>query len=237
MDEDYAFIEKLAQTLEQVLAQIDEGRRQSALLGQHITQFDSAAASLDNINQSMQFFISNAQNVVAGMNGLSDTLNRYDRATKSHALVFDTAADRAVKAAAELEETTKKKQKQSLIWVGGVVMVVALIIGAISYFEGKSAGAAIGQAATNAREYEEGRAQGFKEGQITEKKTALDIATAASWANTPNGYRAYLMDKSGDLNAILECSRPGWSKETKPGGDVICYPNSAKEGLYGWVVR
>ncbi|QBL95666.1 hypothetical protein KSAC_34870 (plasmid) [Komagataeibacter saccharivorans] len=237
MDEDYAFIEKLAQTLEQVLAQIDEGRQQNILLGQHIVQFDRAAASLESMKKTVDFFNANTRNVVAGMNGLSDTLSRYDNATKTHALVFDNAADRAVKAAAALEETTQKKQKQSLIWVGGMVMVVALIIGAISYFEGKSVGAAMGQEAINAREYEDGRVQGFKEGQMSGKKEALDIATAASWANTPNGYRAYLMDKSGDLNSILECSRPGWTKETQPGGNVMCYPRSAKDGLYGWVVR
>lgn len=74
----------------------------------------------------------------------------------------------------------------------------------------------------------------FRAGQTAGHQAGLmearDEKAAANWANTPQGRYAKVLMNSPDLEALRNCSRPGWY--TKKG---VCFagqvPNS---GIYGW---
>lgn len=55
------------------------------------------------------------------------------------------------------------------------------------------------------------------------------MATAASWANTPEGRIAFELTQAGSLRDLATCSRPGW--EIKNGQ---CFVRPVKGSTYGW---
>jgi hypothetical protein len=66
---------------------------------------------------------------------------------------------------------------------------------------------------------------GYKEGSGESK-------AAATWANTPQGRRAYELANVTDIDALARCTLPGWRIEK---GN--CYPGPAKDkGTYGWKI-
>lgn len=99
--------------------------------------------------------------------------------------------------------------KSAVQWIiGGVLLAgaLAVVAGWIGYSKGEDAGNAFGYA------------------------QARDEIAAAAWANTPDGKLAFKLAKSGSLEYLVNCSRPGWEKV-----NGVCYPNALKgEGVYGW---
>lgn len=77
----------------------------------------------------------------------------------------------------------------------------------------------------------------FHAGQVKGEATARDqsrqeygyMATAASWANTPEGRIAFELAQAGSLRDLATCSRPGW--EIKNGQ---CFVRAVKGSAYGW---
>ena len=77
-----------------------------------------------------------------------------------------------------------------------------------------------------------GREGGFADGY----RAALGQNAAAAWGNTPAGKLALSLDQAGDLHALAECARPGWSVEIKQGRRVCFVRPDAKGTLYGWAL-
>ena len=73
---------------------------------------------------------------------------------------------------------------------------------------------------------------GYNEGVGVGYSEAKDEKAAAAWANTPQGKQAYELAKSTDIDALANCSRPGWHIKK---GVCIVGPTSDKE-TYGWSV-
>ena len=101
--------------------------------------------------------------------------------------------------------------KSAARWVvGGVALagILAIFSGWVGYSQGKDAGISFGYA-----------------------QASNEIA-AAAWANTPDGRLAYQLAKTGSLEYLAHCSRPGWKKEGN-----ICYAYAPETGgIYGWYV-
>jgi hypothetical protein len=73
---------------------------------------------------------------------------------------------------------------------------------------------------------------GYNEGVGVGYSEAKDEKAAAAWANTPQGKQAYELAKSTDIDALANCSRPGWHIKK---GVCIVGQTSDKE-TYGWSV-
>lgn len=57
----------------------------------------------------------------------------------------------------------------------------------------------------------------------------------AQWAGTRDARSAYVMSRTGELQALAECSKTGWNIE-KHGEIRYCYPKAVKNGMYGWAM-
>lgn len=163
MDE-YALIQKLTETLEQIREQIEEGRQKSARLSQHIVQFEQASASLESIRESVARFIRTSSDVSGEMTNLSHALAKAEQSERSRTLTFDATVERVGKAAMAVENATRQRIRVSLLWTAAIALVFALIVGGVAFFEGRATGLAVGLATTQAKAFDEGRNQGFGEG-------------------------------------------------------------------------
>ena len=74
-----------------------------------------------------------------------------------------------------------------------------------------------------------GQQSGYAAGWGNAYQQAQNEKAAASWANTPEGKRAYRLAELGSLNMLYECSGTGW--QTEKG---LCYPFPTKKGTFGW---
>ena len=73
---------------------------------------------------------------------------------------------------------------------------------------------------------------GYRGGRLAGYQSSIDIKAAASWANTEQGKLAYEFAKSGNLDILVKCSRPGWVIK---GG--YCIPKADSHGgIYGWKI-
>lgn len=239
MDDDLEFIQRLGETLERVSHNLDEESRQAKALSQHIASFDKAVATLDTIRTALASFGQSASRIDAEITALSGSLNAFSKASDSHIKAFEHTIEQAHDAATAMDRATRRQiTTVVLIWVGIVALIVALV-GGFAFYEGKSTGLDIGQAQASAQSFEQGRQQGITEGTTQANK---DIREAALWAKTPNGQRALAMDRNDDLNAVLQCSRPGWEKQKQKDGTFMCYPwakdhekpDDAQQ--YGWAI-
>ena len=127
----------------------------------------------------------------------------------------ETAAESAKEAAEHAKATAAANARASASWAVLGALAGILVAGGAGYWLGHSSG------------QETGRTEGYK--------TALDEKAAASWANTPSGQLALALDKSGDLSALLNCSKPGW-KSIVQSGRRVCFPHLAPDGQYGWLL-
>ena len=138
---------------------------------------------------------------------------------------FKIAADATARASIEAAKSDMAKAVQTtaiqvardvagkdrIQWLIGSLLASAIILGSFGYFMNR-----IG--------YNEGVGVGYSE--------AKDEKAAAAWANTPQGKQAYELAKSTDIDALVNCSRPGWHIKK---GVCIVGPTSDKE-TYGWSV-
>jgi hypothetical protein len=101
--------------------------------------------------------------------------------------------------------------KQKARWVSIAVIVIAFALGGVGSL---------------------GWVLGYRGGRLAGYQHDLDIKAAASWANTEQGIEAYESSRSGYLDILLKCNRPGW--EIKGG---YCLPKADRTGgIYGWKI-
>lgn len=58
----------------------------------------------------------------------------------------------------------------------------------------------------------------------------------AEWMGTSDAQRAFKMSKSGELKAVMDCSREGWEILKQADGQKLCAPKSGKKLQFGWMV-
>lgn len=126
------------------------------------------------------------------------------------------AARIAEKAAQEVLQAAQVEFRSSLLWTALTALLVALAGILVGYFIGHSSG------------WEDGQAEGYA--------SARDEKAAAAWANTPNGQRAFALDRIGSLDMLTHCSGQGWTIEKQKGGRV-CFPMPDGHGsTIGWFI-
>lgn len=105
-----------------------------------------------------------------------------------------------------------------LLWTGLAALSVLLVASLLAFYAGQSSG------------WHEGHAAGYA--------SAISNNADASWASTPNGQRAFALDRLGSLNKLVACSEAGWKVEKRREGR-ICFPFHEKEPdgpLNGWLI-
>ncbi|MES2900197.1 MAG: DUF6753 family protein [Pseudomonadota bacterium] len=74
---------------------------------------------------------------------------------------------------------------------------------------------------------------GYRSGYGSAYIQAKDEKAAAAWANTPQGKAAYRFAQAGDLDALVQCNRPGWYEEKG-----VCFVRPAPDrNIYGWRMK
>lgn len=107
------------------------------------------------------------------------------------------------------QQVAQDVSRRSLVrWVSAAFIVICLSLLATGYLA---------------------RQAGLSEGYQLGLGKARDERAAASWANTPNGRQAMILDRHGLLSRILQCDFQGWY--IKKG---TCFPGQAKGGMYGY---
>ena len=157
------------------------------------------------------------------MHGLDNRMTSLDAglgakvaAAEQVAAKAETAAQEAKQAAAQAFAAAREERRSLALWASCLVAGSVLLAGAVGYWAGQN----------------NGRTTSLADGY----RAAMDEKAAAAWANTPSGKLALSLDQAGDLHALAECARPGWSVEVKQ-GRRICYPQALKDGtLYGWAL-
>lgn len=118
-------------------------------------------------------------------------------------------ADAVATIAHDVAQDVSRKQK--IRWISIAAVVISLTIGIIGWV---------------------GWAAGYHSGNLAGYQKVIDEKAAASWANTDQGKAAFNLSKSGYLDILIRCSRPGW--EIKGG---YCIPRSDEHGgIYGWEI-
>jgi hypothetical protein len=125
--------------------------------------------------------------------------------------VAESAQNEIARAAQSVAKYTARKSW--LRWLGSAAVCGMLFMGA-AFFWG----------------YHLGSEQGYNR--------AADEKAVTSWATTRLGKAAFAMDRSGALQALVACDRPGWSIERSvTGKDRLCIVRETPDGgVVGWVL-
>jgi hypothetical protein len=70
---------------------------------------------------------------------------------------------------------------------------------------------------------------GFATGWTSATKQCANAATAAAWANTPEGQLAYRLAQAGSLRDLATCSGRGWTAK-----DGTCFAQPEHGRVHGW---
>ncbi len=77
-------------------------------------------------------------------------------------------------------------------------------------------------------------------GAITAVILVVALAGGVGWeayrTGLVGGY-ASGVTVGGNFRHLMDCDLPGWELEQKKDGSTWCYPQAAKDGVYGWRVR
>lgn len=98
--------------------------------------------------------------------------------------------------------------RRTIQWITACLVITTVVVGLLSWGM-----------------FESGRRGGLGEGYARMR----DAKAAASWANTPQGRAAFRLAQVGSIDALANCSYPGWQVR-----DGICHPGQTKDGIYGW---
>ena len=128
----------------------------------------------------------------------------------------ETAAQDAKQAAAHAHAAVRDERRSLALWASCLVAGTVIGAGAVGYWLGQTNG------------QKTGLADGYR--------IAMDEKAAAAWANTPAGKLALSLDQAGDLHALAECARPGWTVETRQGRRICFVKPDAKGSTYGWAL-
>ena len=93
-------------------------------------------------------------------------------------------------------------------WIGGVVLLVALVFTAFGWITHTS-----------------GYSSGFETGKVAGYKAAADEKAMLAWANTDTGRLAYELAQVGSLEPLAHCNGRGWKL-----AKGVCSPHSYTEG-------
>ena len=138
-------------------------------------------------------------------------------ATASGRRIEELTASAVASASASVQQAALAAARAASIttafkWIAGGLIACALVFALVGNMLFK-------------RGYEAGTAWGRAE----QKNEDLHLEQRDSFFLSPEGIAAYKLFQNGDLNAIINCTRPGWYK--KNGG---CIPAASGEGQYGW---
>ena len=128
----------------------------------------------------------------------------------------ETASEGARKAVKRLEALLPQQARSAASWA---------VLGALAGILG-----------TGVAAYWLGHASGREGGWADGYRAALDQNAAAAWGNTPSGKLALSLDQVGDLHALADCARPGWTVEVKQGRRICFVKPDAKGNTYGWAL-
>lgn len=117
--------------------------------------------------------------------------------------------DAIIKVARDINQVDRIK------WIGGVVLLVALVFTALGWL-------------THATGY----SSGFETGKAAGYKAAEDEKAMVAWANTDQGRLAYELAQSGSLEMLAHCNGRGW-KLSKG----VCTPMPYAEGKEQFVAN
>lgn len=98
-------------------------------------------------------------------------------------------------------------------WLSAAVIVVTVTMAALGWWQ-----------------HRQGEAKGVAIGQNTALRACAYAALAASWANTPDGRRAYEIDKAGGLHDLVNCT--GRDLERK--ADWCLVETDRGKAIYRW---
>lgn len=117
-----------------------------------------------------------------------------------------------VKVAKDINQVDRVK------WIGGVVLLVALVFTALGWL-------------THATGY----SSGFETGKAAGYKAAADEKAMVAWANTDQGRLAYELAQAGSLETLAGCNGRGW-KLLKGKCSPQPYKEDEKVMVAGWSV-
>jgi len=122
-----------------------------------------------------------------------------------------------MKAVTEAVQATAKQfaRAEHFKWVSAAVSIVAITVLAVGWGENRR-----------------GQAQGFVAGESSAKAECAYATRLSTWALTPDGVRAYELEKLGSLHDLVSCSGRGLDRK----GDW-CVIRSEHGKPYGWRVQ
>ena len=163
------------------------------------------------------------QDMTQAVNRLGTTLQATEQRHRTHAEAQAKAATEALQAAhialrasQDALQASQTQIRSSLLWTGLAALSVLLLASVVAFYAGQSSG------------WDQGHAAGYA--------SAHNETDAASWANTPNGQRAYALDRLVSLNKLAACSEAGWRIEKRKEGRA-CFADKQTDGaLNGWLI-
>ena len=119
-----------------------------------------------------------------------------------------------MKAVTEAVQATAKQfaRAEHFKWVSAAVSIVAITVLAVGWGENRR-----------------GQAQGFAAGESSAKAECVYATKLSTWALTPNGVRAYELEKLGSLHDLVSCSGRGLDRK---GDWCVAQPERGKS--YRW---
>ena len=119
-----------------------------------------------------------------------------------------------MKAVVEAVQATAKQfaRAEQFKWVSAAVSIVAITVLAVGWGENRR-----------------GQAQGFAAGESSAKAECAYATKLSTWALTPNGVRAYELEKLGSLHDLVSCSGRGLDRK---GDWCVAQPERGKS--YRW---
>lgn len=163
------------------------------------------------------------ENMTRAVDRFGATLQATEQRQKTHAEAQGQAATKALQAAQtalaasqNALQASKTEIRSSLLWTGLAALSGLLLASVLAFYAGQSSG------------WDQGHAAGYA--------TARSETDAASWANTPNGQRAYALDRLGSLNKLAACSETGWRIEKRKEGRACFADKQADGALNGWLI-
>ena len=119
-----------------------------------------------------------------------------------------------MKAVAEAVQATAKQfaRAEHFKWVSAAVSIVAITVLAVGWGENRR-----------------GQAQGFAAGESSAKAECAYATKVSTWALTPDGVRAYELERLGSLHDLVSCSGRGLERK---GDWCVAQPERGKS--YRW---
>jgi len=174
------------------------------------TELDEGLQSFDQLTEEMQ-------KLRQVMTTNQEKQASRDRKSEARLAELRTGLGQITTASQKALDASNRQVRVSILWAGFVGLLIALGASGAGYFLGHRSG------------MEDGLAEGYQ--------SAQDQQAAASWANTPEGHRAYVLDQLGSLDSLVFCRGNGWKIVTDQKGRRFCAPDADSDGqVTGWFI-